>query len=242
MHLLPAVKAATQCCFRVRRGARSARSRPTAKQAVYFNIRLGIAYRMVGQFAKGREAYEKAIALDPNYARRPFEFGILFDVYLWDSKACLGLIRSLSVLVAGGDDKVKKWASDLRNRNAAAQSGGAQGAVMKTITVLRSSPRVFGAALALAEAIARTSTRSQIIGNARSARKVLYIVSWKKPLPGRSSSPGPMVSVLDSRPWPPDLIASEYCQKKAHRVSYDALVQPRGASARGQDQVSRLMQ
>jgi tetratricopeptide (TPR) repeat protein len=86
------------------------------KQAVYFN-QLGIAYRMVGQFAKAREAYEKAIALDPNYALAHLNLGILFDVYLWDSKRALELYDRYLSLSPGGDDKVKKWASDLRNRN-----------------------------------------------------------------------------------------------------------------------------
>lgn len=86
------------------------------KQAVYFN-QLGIAYRMVGQFTKAREAYEKAIALDPNYALAHLNLGILFDVYLWDSKRALELYDRYLALSPGGDDKVKKWASDLRNRN-----------------------------------------------------------------------------------------------------------------------------
>lgn len=86
------------------------------KQPVYFN-QLGIAYRMVGQFAKAREAYETAIALDPNYALAHLNLGILFDVYLWDSKRALELYDRYLALSPGGDDKVKKWATDLRNRN-----------------------------------------------------------------------------------------------------------------------------
>lgn len=86
------------------------------KQAVYFN-QLGIAYRMVGQFAKAREAYEKAIALDPNYALAHLNLGILYDIYLWDGRRALELYDRYLSLSPGGDDKVKKWASDLRNRN-----------------------------------------------------------------------------------------------------------------------------
>ncbi|HUL67380.1 MAG TPA: tetratricopeptide repeat protein [Burkholderiaceae bacterium] len=87
-----------------------------AKQAVYFN-QLGIAYRMVGQFSKARDAYEKAIAIDPNYALALLNLGILYDVYLWDGKRALELYDRYLSLSPGGDDKVKKWASDLRNRN-----------------------------------------------------------------------------------------------------------------------------
>jgi tetratricopeptide (TPR) repeat protein len=85
------------------------------KQAVYFN-QLGIAYRMVGQFTKARDAYEKAIAIDPNYALALLNLGILYDVYLWDGKRALELYDRYLSLTPGGDDKVKKWASDLRNR------------------------------------------------------------------------------------------------------------------------------
>ena len=87
-----------------------------AKQAVYFN-QLGIAYRMVGQFSKARDAYEKAIAIDPNYALALLNLGILYDVYLWDGKRALELYDRYLSLSPGGDDKVKKWGSDLRNRN-----------------------------------------------------------------------------------------------------------------------------
>jgi tetratricopeptide (TPR) repeat protein len=86
------------------------------KQPVFFN-QLGIAYRMAGKFTKAREAYEKAIALDPNYALAHLNLGILFDVYLWDGKRALELYDRYLALSPGGDDKVKKWASDLRNRN-----------------------------------------------------------------------------------------------------------------------------
>ena len=50
-------------------GARDARSSQPAP-AVYLN-QLGITYRQQGQFAKARDAYEKAIALDPRLRGRP---------------------------------------------------------------------------------------------------------------------------------------------------------------------------
>jgi Flp pilus assembly protein TadD len=86
------------------------------KQAVYFN-QLGIAYRMVGQFTKAKEAYEKAIALDPNYALAHLNLGILYDVYLWDGRRALELYDRYLALSPAGDDRVKKWATDLRNRS-----------------------------------------------------------------------------------------------------------------------------
>ena len=86
------------------------------KNAVFFN-QLGISYRMVGQFTKSRDAYEKAIALDPNYTLALLNLGILYDVYLWDGKRALELYDRYLSLSPNGDDKVKKWATDLRNRN-----------------------------------------------------------------------------------------------------------------------------
>jgi tetratricopeptide (TPR) repeat protein len=86
------------------------------KQAVYFN-QLGISYRMVGQFTKAKEAYEKAIELDPNYALAHLNLGILYDVYLWDGRRALELYDRYLSLSPAGDEKVKKWATDLRNRN-----------------------------------------------------------------------------------------------------------------------------
>jgi tetratricopeptide (TPR) repeat protein len=71
----------------------------------------------MGQLGKAREAYEQAIALDPDYALALLNLGILYDVYLWDGRRALELYDRYLSLSQGGDDKVKKWASDLRNRN-----------------------------------------------------------------------------------------------------------------------------
>src|SRR5262249_12349341 len=86
------------------------------KQPVYYN-QLGLTYRMVGQFINARDASDAAIALDPNYALAHLNLGILYDVYLWDGKRALELYDRYLSLSPGGDEKVKKWASDLRNRN-----------------------------------------------------------------------------------------------------------------------------
>ncbi len=87
-----------------------------AREPVYYN-QLGIAYRMVGQFAKSRDAYDKAIALDPNYPLAYLNLGILYDVYLGDSERAVAQYDRYLALSPGGDDKVKKWVSDIRKRN-----------------------------------------------------------------------------------------------------------------------------
>jgi len=89
--------------------------RDSPRQAVYWN-QLGITYRQQGQFAKARQAYERALALDPAYASANLNLGILFDLYLWDSKRALELYDRYLAL-SGGDDKVSKWVTDLKNRN-----------------------------------------------------------------------------------------------------------------------------
>lgn len=91
------------------------------RQPVYFN-QLGITYRLNGQFAKAREAYERAIELDPNYAAATLNLGILSDIYLWDGKRALELYDRYLALSPGGDATVTKWVADLKNRKPAAQA------------------------------------------------------------------------------------------------------------------------
>ncbi len=67
--------------------------------------------------------------------------------------------------------------------------------------------------------------RTQIIGN-RELPKVLYIVPWKKPLPGDLSS-RPLDSVLDEALAPVDRDVFR------RQVRYDALIQSRTAEANG---------
>jgi len=93
------------------------------QQPVYWN-QLGIAYRQQGQFAKAREAYEHATAIDPGYAAPILNLGILFDLYLWDSKRALELYDRYLTLTPGGDAKVAKWVADLKNRTREAKADG----------------------------------------------------------------------------------------------------------------------
>jgi hypothetical protein len=65
--------------------------------------------------------------------------------------------------------------------------------------------------------------RTQIIGN-RELPKVLYIVPWKKPLPGDLSG-RPLVSVLDEAMAPVDRDVFR------RQVNYDAQAQARAAPA-----------
>jgi Flp pilus assembly protein TadD len=86
-----------------------------SQQAVYWN-QLGIVYRLQGHFTKARSAYEKAIAIDPNYSTPKLNLGVLFDLYLWDGPRALEQYQQYLALTPGGDEKVSKWIADLKNR------------------------------------------------------------------------------------------------------------------------------
>jgi Flp pilus assembly protein TadD len=83
-------------------------------QPVYWN-QLGASYRLDGKFPKAREAYERAIALDPGYAAAILNLGILCDLYLGDGKRALELYDRYLAL-SQGDQLVAKWVADLKNR------------------------------------------------------------------------------------------------------------------------------
>ena len=78
---------------------------------------LGITYRMAGAFAKAKASYEQSISLDGTYAPAVLNLGILYDLYLWDGARALELYDRYLQLTPGGDDQVKRWVSDLRNRS-----------------------------------------------------------------------------------------------------------------------------
>ena len=84
-------------------------------QPVYLN-QLGIAYRELGRFADARRAYEKAIELAPAYAAPHLNLGILLDLYLWDSRAALAAYERYLAIAPEGDEKVRKWVAEIRNR------------------------------------------------------------------------------------------------------------------------------
>lgn len=91
-------------------------------QPVFFN-QLGVSNRHGGKFAKAREAYEAALALDPAYADAHLNLGVLLDLYLGDTT--LALVHYERYLALGGDAAVGKWVADLKARKPAsvAQAG-----------------------------------------------------------------------------------------------------------------------
>lgn len=88
------------------------------RQPIYYN-QLGVTYRQAGQFDKARQAYEKAVDLDANYAPAVLNLGILLDMYLGDGKRALELYERYLALSPQGDTAVTKWIADLKNRKPA---------------------------------------------------------------------------------------------------------------------------
>ncbi len=87
-------------------------------QRAELHNQLGITYRMAGDFDKAKASYERSIALDANYAAAVLNLGILYDLYLWDGARALELYDRYLQLTPGGDEQVKRWVRDLRNRSA----------------------------------------------------------------------------------------------------------------------------
>jgi Flp pilus assembly protein TadD len=87
-------------------------------QPIYLN-QLGITYRQLGQFDKARDAYERAIAANGEYAAAVLNLGILNDLYLGDAKRAGELYERYLALSPGGDAVVTKWVAELKNRKPA---------------------------------------------------------------------------------------------------------------------------
>jgi len=82
---------------------------------------LAITYRMQGNFAGARAAWEKALAADSSYAPAVLNLAILHDLYLWEAPRAIELYERYLALVPEGDEHVAKWLADLRNRERAAR-------------------------------------------------------------------------------------------------------------------------
>ncbi len=80
---------------------------------------LGIAQRQQGQFDKAREAYEAAIALDPNAAAPTLNLAILFDLYLGDNARALALYQRALELSPADASTLGKWVAELKARKPA---------------------------------------------------------------------------------------------------------------------------
>ena len=76
----------------------------------------GYAEKQLGHFKAAREAYERALALSPNYGKAHFNLAVLSDLYLPDLPIALKHYEAYQALQAQPDATVAKWIVDLQKR------------------------------------------------------------------------------------------------------------------------------
>jgi Flp pilus assembly protein TadD len=86
----------------------------------YAHNLLGLVLREQGKFADARQHYEAALQLDPQYARAPFNLGVLAELYLQDLPLALNHFRAYQSLQKEPDQTVSNWVIDLQRRAPAA--------------------------------------------------------------------------------------------------------------------------
>jgi tetratricopeptide (TPR) repeat protein len=85
------------------------------RDAVAYN-HLGILLRYQGQFEEARKHYQRAIAIDSDYAYAHLNLGILFDIYLQDLKLALQQYQKYQGLIGEEDKQVAGWIVDIQRR------------------------------------------------------------------------------------------------------------------------------
>lgn len=83
--------------------------------AVAYN-HLGILLRYKGQFEEARKHYQRAIAIDSDYAYAHLNLGILFDIYLQDLKLALQQYEKYQSLIGDENKQVAGWITDIQRR------------------------------------------------------------------------------------------------------------------------------
>ncbi len=89
--------------------ARNAGSAPAFNQ-------LGVVYRRLGRFREADAAYQRALALDENYASAWLNLGVLCDLYLQQPQRALEAYEKYLALAASPDAKVSGWVTELKAR------------------------------------------------------------------------------------------------------------------------------
>lgn len=82
----------------------------------YAHNGLGLALREQGQFDDARIHYERALVLDPKYARAHFNLAVLAELYLQDLHLALEHFQAYQNLQKLPDENVANWIVDLQRR------------------------------------------------------------------------------------------------------------------------------
>ena len=77
---------------------------------------LGVTNRQLGRFVEARAAYERALALAPDYPAPQRNLGVLLDLYLGEPAAALGHYEEYQLLTGGTDPSTGPWLVELRTR------------------------------------------------------------------------------------------------------------------------------
>ena len=82
----------------------------------YCHNGLGLALREQGKFDDSRMHYQRALSLDPKYARAHFNLAVLGELYLQDLNLALTHFQAYQNLQKQPDTNVANWIADLKNR------------------------------------------------------------------------------------------------------------------------------
>lgn len=106
-----------------RRSGRSADAVKALEKAIDLNARapyyneLAMVHRAEGRFDAAERSYERALALDPNYAYAHLNLGILYDLYLQQPAKALAQYERYQALVPSEGGTIGKWIADLKRRS-----------------------------------------------------------------------------------------------------------------------------
>lgn len=87
----------------------------SGRNAEYYNL-LGISLRQQGRFAQAKEAYERALQVDANYANAVLNMGILHDLYFADLVNAKRYYQSYLKMRPDEAQTVGVWLTDLEQR------------------------------------------------------------------------------------------------------------------------------
>lgn len=86
------------------------------EQNPYAHNSLGVALREQGDFEQAKTHYQRAIELDPRYARAHFNMGVLAELYMQDLQLALRHFQTYQALQRDPDQTVGNWIADLERR------------------------------------------------------------------------------------------------------------------------------
>ena len=84
--------------------------------AVGYNL-LGVVYRRSGKFIEAKDAYQRAISKNAKYANAHLNLGVLYDLYMNDSKRALHHYEQYQEFNGSADKKVSNWILDIKRRS-----------------------------------------------------------------------------------------------------------------------------